>query len=73
MRDPLSDEIDELVNESIRQNRRDNCDLPYSERCDVCEGVWHGLSKDAGCPGAFASEQEKQAYRVVLPSMKRSD
>ena len=61
-------EADQVINHNLRANRGfDNYDRPWHDRrgevlCTLCMEEWHGLQKD-NCPGEFATEAEKEAYR----------
>jgi hypothetical protein len=69
------DAIDELVNEQLDSGPRDDYARDYVERCPVCGEGWHGLTGTggmdqfghslgaAGCPGAFADEEEIKQWR----------
>jgi len=64
----MSDDIDNLVEESIRRGPLDSYAKPYSEKCELCGGAWHGIKRetepqeelpymdyfDGDCPGAYS-------------------
>lgn len=57
------DVIDQLVDEQLRQTP-DDYEAPYSEVCELCGYEWHGVANGLGCPGAFATEQQLDAWRA---------
>jgi hypothetical protein len=67
------DEIDQLVNESLAAPITDDYSVNRYERCELCRNDWHGLPTmddylDRSCPGAWASDEAKAAWREMFPA-----
>jgi len=58
--DDLIEVIDRLIDDELaRGPRYDNAGQP---RCELCNGDWHGLGRTEGCPGAFATDGQRDAW-----------
>jgi hypothetical protein len=68
---PVIDEIDRLVDESLSHGPTDDYDASYGETCRLCHGEWHGKPNFSGCPGAFATEQQQRSWREKLDTVVR--
>lgn len=68
--DHVIDEIDRLVDDQLRLPQ-DDYNAPFNEGCPHCGGEWHGLPKllvnSTTCPGAWASDEDVQAWREMFP------
>lgn len=75
--DKIVDDIDALVDESLRRGlycecgdpEECTCDSPSDDglRCELCQCSWHGLTGDGmigvrDCPGAYATDDERQMW-----------
>lgn len=74
---PVLDAIDELVNESLSRPITDSYSSPWHDKdgkltCGLCGREWHGLTRDS-CPGAYATEEQTQAYKDKEVSSGRAD
>jgi hypothetical protein len=58
------DEIDRLVTQSIEHGYTDDYDAPYKETCETCGFEWHGEPSGIGCPGAYSSDEQREAFKA---------
>lgn len=65
--DAVLDAIAELVDESIAHGPTDDYHRSFDARCEFCGSEWHGLSSEFGCPGAFATEEQRAAAAPLPP------
>jgi len=57
-------DIDALIDECMAPGPVDDYSVNRYDRCDTCSSQWHGLEdEDNGCPGAFATDNEIEAFR----------
>lgn len=71
--DKVIDAIDELVSDSLAQPITDDYSVNRYEKCELCRSDWHGLPTmdeydDRSCPGAWASDEAKAAWREMFPA-----
>lgn len=60
------DEIDELVDAQLRQERSGYDHNINQDRCPKCRGPWHGL-RQGDCPGATGIEDSTQPPLATIP------
>lgn len=60
----VMDEIDELINAGLDDNGvpLDDYNVDRYVECELCQAHWHGLPKASGCPGAYATPEQRDAY-----------
>jgi hypothetical protein len=58
----IIDQIDALVNESLERGPTDDYERDWLARCELCGADWHGLTDPDGCPGAFATPAQRDAW-----------
>lgn len=57
------DDIEELVNEELTHTPDDyHMNNQRYDKCELCQGLWHGLPGHNGCPGAYATEEQAQLW-----------
>lgn len=59
------DSIDQLISEQLEAGPQDDYSKPYVERCELCQCEWHGLPSGSGCPGAYASRDERDRWSLL--------
>lgn len=77
--DDVINSIDQLVTDSLAVGPTDNYCVPYRERCEHCNGPWHGqpatwnpttlFRQDRGikegCPGAYATAEQVAEWKPL--------
>lgn len=58
---PCQDEIDKLVDRSLRNRRR-----RYFDKCGFCHQDWHGLPNKDGCQGSHLKRFNKKPKDAVI-------
>jgi hypothetical protein len=57
------DDIEALVNEELTHTPDDyHRNNERYVKCELCQGLWHGLPAHNGCPGAYATEEQVAAW-----------
>lgn len=68
------DDIDALIDQQLQHGPTDDYNKPWTQRCDICGWLWHGLPGDLenggalGCPGAYATEQQREKWLQHFPA-----
>jgi hypothetical protein len=66
--DEVIDAIDELIDDAIERGPTDDYDAEWLCTCRDCSHEWHGLEcLRCGCPGAYASIEERAEYAGAQP------